>query len=272
MGKEIKMQLKSAFASNGFVYSCIFSVLYAVVCFLINCIIWYGSDILRVPSANQMFLFDGSEFSGIIFSMILPFLAACGFADSFVSDYNSNYLIVNLSRTTAKRYYFSKMTAVFISAAFIIILPQIINFLFCIIAFPLNSSVVNTLDLWQADLYVYMGSENFLFRDLYVLSPYVYFVFYIILSGIAAGIIAVINFQASSFVKNKILSLSLMFIFINLFGIYCEAKMALDIKTYIFGFNISGMTYEYMIITFTAYILMAVLPIPFALRKVRNCI
>ena len=94
-----------------------------------------------------------------------------------------------------------------------------------------------------------------------------------VISGVASGIIAVIGYQASFFVRNKIFAWSLMFIAINLlsilFEVYC-IPMKLD--DYIFGFSVGNMTYGYMALTIGIYFLLSVIPIPFALRRLKNCI
>lgn len=276
MKRELRFQLKNALSSTGFIAICVFAIVFAVVCFVISCISVYGDDIISVPAVYDRFFGNAysNEWFVIIFSMILPFLSCCAFADSYVSDCDRNYIPICITRAGVKKYYFSKLIAVFIGGAFVILLPQIINYLLCLIAFPFSSTYEYTWDLWQADTYTFVISESyFLFKRLYIFSPYLYFFTYIIISGIAAGIIAVIGYQASFFVRNKIFAWSLMFIAINLlsilFEVYC---IPMKIDDYIFGFSVGNMTYGYMALTIGIYFLLSVIPIPFALRRLKNCI
>ncbi|MGN1421609.1 MAG: hypothetical protein ACI4XC_08855 [Eubacterium sp.] len=276
MKREIRFQLINAFSSTGFIAMCVFTTVFAVICFVISCISVYGDDIISVPAAYAQFFGNAhsNEWFVIIFSMILPFVSCCAFADSYVSDYERNYISICITRVGVKNYYFSKLIAVFICGVFVVFLPQIINYLMCLIAFPIESTYEYTWDLWQADTYTYVISESyFLFKRLYIFSPYLYFFTYIIISSIAAGIIAVIGYQASFFVRNKIFVWSFMFIAINLLSILFEGYcIPMKLDDYIFGFSVGNMTYGYMALTMGIYILLSVIPIPFALRRLKNCI
>lgn len=272
MKKEINFQLKIAFASPGLLRITLLGALYGVGCFLITCFLAYNDDIIHIPAAyNQFFANGGNNFMPIIFKMILPFIACSAFTDSYLSDCSNNYIPICITRINAKKYYFSKMFAVFTAGAFVVFLPQILNYLLCLVAYPLNSTVENTLDLWQAETYTNI-LPNLLFKRLYVLSPYLYFLLYIFISSFAAGIISVIAYQLSYFIKNKIFVLSFMFIVINLWSVFCEAyDMPFDILKCIIGNDITPRYFFFFLIMFI-YIAAAILPTPFAIRKVKETI
>lgn len=275
MRNEIRFQLKSIFSSTGFICVCIFSLLFSVVSFVITCILVYGDDILSVPAAYEQFYLNARTDSWfiLIFSMVFPFLACCAASDSYVSDYSRKYLPACITRTGLKKYYFSKQFAVFISGAFVITIPQLINYLLCVITFPGESTHLYTLDLWQSYLYIYGIAEHFVFRNLYLFSPCLYFLVFILFSGIMAGVIAVIGLQLSFFVRNRIFAVSFMFIFMNLTARCFETySIPLDLNDYIFGAAVGGMTYPYMFLTLAIYFALVVLPTPFAIRRLKNCI
>lgn len=268
--------MKNAFSSTGFIAMCVFTTVFAVICFVISCISVYGDDIISAPAAYAQFFGNAhsNEWFVIIFSMILPFVSCCAFADSYVSDYERNYISICITRAGVKNYYFSKLIAVFICGVFVVFLPQIINYLMCLIAFPIESTYEYTWDLWQADTYTVAIKESFfLFKRLYIFSPYLYFFTYIIISSITAGIIAVIGYQASFFVRNKIFVWSFMFIAIKLADVFFEVYgISMQIDQYIFGYSVGGMTYGLFFLTVWVYILLSILPIPFALRRLKNCV
>ncbi len=272
MKKEINFQLKSAFASPGFLRLTLVGVIYGIGCFLITSFLAYNDDIIRIPAAyNQFFANGNNSFMPIIFKMMLPFIACAAFSDSYLSDSDNNYIPICITRINAKKYYFSKMIAVFTAGAFVIFLPQILNYLLCLVAYPLNSTIENTLDLWQAETYTVI-LPNLLFKRLYVLSPYLYFLLYIFISSFAAGVISVIAYQLSYFIKHKIFVLSFMFIVINLWSVLCETyDIPLDILKCIIGNDITPHYFYFFLIMFM-YIAAAILPTPFAIRKVKETI
>ncbi|MCH5316586.1 MAG: hypothetical protein J1E05_01300 [Eubacterium sp.] len=271
MRKAIKFQIINAFNSTGFLRVCLIGVVFSIFCFIINCISSYNADIISVQASYMQFLAN-SDWQTLIFGMVMPLLACAAYSDSYLADYNNNYFPICAVRMGAKKYYFSKLIAVFFCGAFVIFLPQIINYLLCMIAFPFESTNQYTLGLIQADTYGVI-LDLILFKRLYIFSPHLYFLLYIFISSLIAGAIAVIAYQLSYFVKNKIFVLSIMFIFINLFSVFCDVRnIKLDVLDCIFGLDISTPSYPYFIIIIASYFLMAFAPIPFALKKVKNTI
>lgn len=206
--------------------------------------------------------------------LIFPLLACAGYTDSFLYDLNNGSLSVFISRCSKKQYYFSKLTAVFISGFAVIVFAQCFNMLLCMIAFPVHSTNLYSMDLWQAGTYTYVIQESFfLFKELYIFSPYLYFIFYIFISGLAAGLVAVIAFQLSFFVKNRIIVISFMFVVINLLSVFLESRnIGLDICSYMIGYNPGAQSYRDFVITFVLYSIFAVMPTFFAMKRLNNCI
>ena len=274
MKKYIKFQLKNAFTSSGFLRILLFVIALSLVAFAIKCFSVYKADITGVPSAYSQFFFNGINFEYIsVVSIIFPFIVCAAYSDSFVSDLKSNYISVCIIKGNAKQYFFSKMIAVYICGALIVFLPQLINYLLCIITFPLKSTNVYTWDLWQSDFFINSFNEHFFFKDLYLFSPYAYFLLYIFISSFMAGFIALIAFQASFFVKNKVFVISFMFIVMNMISRFLEnASIDYNLYEYIFGNYTAGQVFSNMIIVFGFYIILAFAPTPLTLKKLRDCI
>lgn len=275
MKKHIKFQMQNAFSSTGFLIILMLMSAFAVVSFIIKCIGTYQADIISVPSAfTQFFLntYINDEFVGI-FEIILPFAAVAAFSDSFLTDLNSDYITASITRGSIKHYYFSKMIAVFTCGALVILLPQLINFLLCLITFPQDSTYIYTWDLWQTHFFDASSFEHFLFAKLYIFSPYLYFLLYILICSVFSGITALIAYQFSFIIQNRIFTLSFMFIIVNLLHRYIDAKgVPYDVNEYIFGNYVGGQTYTYMLLIFAFYAVFAFAPIPLALKKLRNCL
>lgn len=276
MKKELKFQLKSAFYSKNFILILSISILFGIICFLIKCVEYYGADIINVPSAYQQFFANvrSNDSFVAIFSIASPFLIASAFSDSYITDCNNLFVPLCLIREGKNKYYFSKLVAVFICGAFVMVIPQLINMLLCMITFPLESTYMYTWDLWQADIYtVDIVSDWFLFKNLYILSPYLYFFVFMLICGILSGIIAVISFEISFFIRNRIFVTSFMFIFINLSSIFFDSyRIPYNIINCMFGLSVSGITFKSFIITSVIYLAVMIFLIPFSLRRLKNCI
>lgn len=276
MKKEIKFQLNNALCSPGFISVCIAMTLFSAVCFIISCVTEYKTDIISVAPASAQFFFNAFYNASYtrVFSVILPLAACAAYSDSYLSDYNANRLPLCLARTKLPDYYFSKLIAVFFCGSFVIVFPQVLNYILCIIAFPIESTNEYGLDLWQSTVYakdVFVGGSYFLFKKLYILSPYLYFILYIMISGFVSGLIAVIAYQLSYFIRNRIFILSFMFVAMNLSDALLTSTK-FDINGYIFGCSVGGQTYLYFILTIGIYILFAALPTPFVIKRLKNCL
>lgn len=276
MMKEIKFQLNNALCSPGFISVCVAMVIFSAVCFIISCVTEYKTDIISVAPASAQFFFNAFYNASYtrVFSVILPLAACAAYSDSYLSDYNANRLPLCLARTKLPDYYFSKLIAVFFCGSFVIVFPQVLNYILCIIAFPIESTNEYGLDLWQSTVYakdVFVGGSYFLFKKLYILSPYLYFILYIMISGFVSGLIAVISYQLSYFIRNRIFILSFMFVAMNLSDALLTSTK-FDINGYIFGCSVGGQTYLYFILTIGIYILFAALPTPFVIKRLKNCI
>lgn len=274
MKKHLAFQLKNAFTSSGFIRVSLFMVAFAIVSFALKCFSVFDSFIVKVPSAYAQFFFNGINFEYVyVFLIILPFVVCSAFSDSYVTDSKSNYIAISITRGNSKAYFFSKLIAVYLCGVFVTFLPQIINYLLCLIAFPLESTNLYTWDLWQADFFISGFNEHFFFKDLYLLSPYVYFLVYILISSLMMGFVAVTAYQASFIIKNKIFVISIMFIAMNLSFRLLDAKsITYDLNEYIIGNYVGGQVLSHMLIVFAFYIILSLVLTPVSLKKLRNCL
>lgn len=270
MRKAIRFQITNAFHSTGFLRVCILSLFFSVLCFIICCAMDFNADILSVQAAYMQFFPNRIAEARVIVGIIMPLLACTAYSDSYLSDLNNNYFPVCATRMNAKKYYFSKLIAVFFCGAFVLFLSQIVNYLLCLIAFPFDSTNLYTNELMQSELYT-IELKDVMFKGLYIFSPYLYFLLYIFISSAFSGLIAVIGYQLSFFVKNKIFVMSFAFIFINMFSIFCEFySVRLDVLKCLFGLEVPSPSYLQFALIAAIYIFAAAAPIPFALRRVRD--
>lgn len=273
MKSALNFQMKNMINSPGLILVMIFDTLFAVVCFIVNCIQWIGSDVVNLPPAYCQYMSNGMNMTMVmIFSAVFPLISCAPFSDSYLLDFDNKSLSVILTRCKRKEYYFSKLTAVFCSGFIAVVYPQILNMLMCLTAFPVESTNVYTWDLWQADTYVNVISESwFLFRDLYILSPYLYFLLFLFISSVIGGLVAVIAYQISFFVHNRIFVLSALFVIINLTStFYASKSIYLDVGSYMFGYNAGGQNYRDFVIVIAMYLLAAFIPSFFVMKRLKN--
>lgn len=276
MKKELSFQLKSAFYSKNFLMILAISIIFGIVCFFIKCFECYGEDIINVPAAYQQFFTNARSNDSFvsILSVASPFLICAAFSDSYVIESNNLFVPICIIREGKNKYYFSKLIAVFICGALVMVIPQLINLVLCVCTFPLESTYMYTWDLWQADIYtIDIVNDWFLFKNLYILSPYLYFLLFILICGVLSGIIAVISYEISFFVKNKIFVVSFMFIFINLSNVFFESYMIpYNIVNCMFGLSVSTISFESFVVTLLSYFFVMIFLVPFSLRRLKNCL
>ena len=256
MKNGIHQQIKIAFSSNSLILTIIFGILYSISFFIYNCIINFKNDYVSVPSADSIFLFNSlNQVPTLIFGIILPLMACMAFSDSYVVDNDYNYLSLCLPRMRIKEYFYSKLFTVFICGFIVALIPQILNYLLCIFTFPLKSTNTYNWDLWQSYLFEdIIVQPFFFFKKLYIFSPYLYFLSYIFISSFISSLFSVIAFQLSFIVKNRIFSITFVFVFINLLGyLFDKFMLPFDVRDYIFGFSVGNQTVYCFIITITFY-------------------
>lgn len=273
--KNIKAQAELMFKRKSFIIALSVMVAIAVTAFVINCISFYGDDFTAVKAAKYLFL--GSDYYGMvseIFSMVFPLIAAMPFADSFFEDRKYGTAQYCVTRSSNNTYYYSKLFVVFLSGVIIMAAPLIINMLLNFIAFPLNSSVDATnLSYSSAHLYGPV-METGLFQSLFAKNEYLYNLLYLCLASVASGLITVVVYQFSFFYsQNQI------FLVCSFFMVYTVLTIVFEVfgfeeftlNNYIFAARFYwDQSARGMAVTYSLLIAAALLPIPFAKRRLND--
>ena len=277
--KNLTAQFKLLFRNKQFLITLFIAMLISILAFCINCLISFGKDEASLIAAKYMFLGSDFQFSNMIFymlSMLFPLLAVFPFADSFLQERKSGACVYALSKQSSNSYYFSKLSAVFISGFLVIAIPLILNIFLNFIAFPLDSANSATNNsVVSSHVYVTL-IKTIVFKNLFCKSIYLYNWLYVFIEAITAGLMAVVVYQFSFFYdKSKIL------LSCSMFACYILGQVILplfsldefDISKYIFaGKFYYGQTARGMIVSYALLLAGAILPIPFARRKLRDLI
>lgn len=184
MINTLKFELKRGFKSGAFVLSLILSCTICIAEF--GYYYSYYSNSPDLSTTIQAWI--GTEYQFVfnnLFYILLPVFATLPFGASYFSDLKSGYIKSIFVKTSRARYYTAKSIAVFCTAAVAVMLPLIINFMICMRVFPLRI---------PEKLLFYGGTvDACLFADVYYNSSLAYGILFILIDGLAAGIIALFS-------------------------------------------------------------------------------
>lgn len=269
---QINLMLKRTSFKVSLSAMCLGSVLF----FIINCIQEYGKLSFNVHAAKYMFLCGGlPSIINFIFSIIFPLVVVIPFSDTFFEERKNKTVEFCLIRYNNSAYYFSKLLAVFFSGFIIIFIPFVLNYLLNFIAFPLDSSIDYTnISISNSGVYSTGINTLVLFKNLFAKNMYIYNFLHILLMSVTGAFMAVIVYQFSFFYKSsRIILLCSFFVIYQLYNIalsgtglnsFCIINYMLP-SSFFTGQSILGLA-----LTYTLLILTAILPIPFAKRKLRE--
>lgn len=146
------------------------------------------------------------------FYTLLPLFAILPHSLSCLQEKKSSYANQMVVRVGRQPYYLSK-GIVFFSAAFItIVIPLILNFAVTAAFIPSTVPQIN----YEIYNHVYFGA---MWADLFYTHPALYVTLYILLDGLFAGLIALIGYAFSFYMKQKTIVPALPFLLPSLFGV-----------------------------------------------------
>lgn len=144
--------------------------------------------------------FSSSDVQTLFFTVI-PTLAAIAMADLYLSDKNSGYLNVILSKGKNTSYFGWLYFLNFCVSGLTMLLPLIWNLYLC---FQVCPNRAPDLLVEGTNIVNYFGKDT-LFPSLYYNHPLAHVCIYLVLGFVAAGIFGSLALSLSFFVKNKFL-------------------------------------------------------------------
>ena len=105
-------------------------------------------------------------------------------------------------------------------------------------------------------------------------SPYLYYLLYMLLSALVAGLFAVAAWQFSFFVRNRIFTYTIMFLVVQgiEYLLILTPDWPLNILSYLYGMNPTVPTPGGFAICMAFYLALAFLPALIVPKKLRNCL
>lgn len=278
--KSLKAQLLIMFKRKAFIITFAVMMLFSVFTFIMNCISCFEELSIHIQAAKYHFILNDIQMFYIpswIYSLVFPIIPVIPFADSYFEEREKHTAIYCVTKKNNHSYYFSKLLSVFISGAIIIGIPLLINFLLNFIAFPIDS--VNTgqnMSVPNCQIYFDDVLNTLLFGSLYCTNMYLYNLFFIFINALIAGLSAVIIYQLSFFYKNsRIILLCMFFVAYHIGCLFASAIFTdeFSLSNYILSANFhNGQSLRGLIITVTAMLLAAIIPIPFAEKRLNDLI
>ncbi|MGI6600118.1 MAG: hypothetical protein ACOX3F_10560 [Kiritimatiellia bacterium] len=227
-----------------FLYVFTISLLFMLIAFFVDCFNLFQKDIMYIPPANQLWVGFDNQFGEAFYIFLLPLLPALAYADTHYLNNKTGAYKNILTRCRKSNYILAKGLVVFATGFAVIFAPLIVNQLLYFIIAPLSSSK-NILN-WPA--YMFIPTHNMVFRNLFLNSPYLYNVIYMILASLVGSIAALMSY-AISFVTNRSrlvivampLVIYLIYNFVNallISGKYC-------LNYYLIGIGVPGLRAQY---------------------------
>ncbi|MEG1719772.1 MAG: hypothetical protein RR306_05560 [Clostridia bacterium] len=233
MKSAIQMQLNLMFKRKEFYIALMISVLISAFCFFSELILCYNDYFFFLNASSDFFYLRGIKGTAGIVMALYPFLIVLPFADSFITDYKAKITPVIQTRITFKNYYFSKMICVFLGAFIVLLIPQLLNLLANVIAYPFTSVTPFTGDAFgqSASAITHMQFPYLLHN-----YPNLYNLLFTFILSISGGIMAVGIYCISFFIKkSRLFIICIFFIISNILtflGTY--TKNSFNINIFIF--------------------------------------
>lgn len=158
---------------------------------------------------------------------LIPIVAPLAFSDSAFAESAHGTDTVLCTRVSRRRYLWAKAIACFILSASLVLLPLLLNQIWCLIAFPVHSHR-NYTNMPAYSFNFYYFWNNMLLKNFYLVHPYLTNVIYMLINALYAGACAVAVFAVSLYTKRlRVLADMSMFIAINLWMILTNTLLKL---------------------------------------------
>ncbi len=209
MMKMLSFQVLRLFHSREYRIALVISVGLTCTLFILEVLKSFQLDRAAIITAVEHSCIWGESFGWSVFSIIWPFLVVLPGATSFVEEKKDSVIGTIVIRKSYPSYIISKVLTSGIGSAIVIGIPELINFIMCLIVFPHNHNQMRLF--WFYGFSESLMGENRMFRSmvshypflqLYLDSPILYSLLYIvILTGFSALCGAAIT--AVSFIVSK---------------------------------------------------------------------
>lgn len=218
--KSIRMQFFVMINKKEFKLAYSVALGWALYCYLYEVSEQAGKDLVSYWDASQFYCGSSLHPLWYYFTFLFPILVVLPYATSYLTERANGSSILLISKMGVKQYFLSKIVVCFIGSFLIIMIPFLINYIFCQVTFPHTNNAmfayygVEGYDGILTGTYYGLRVQNIEipFLKLYLNHPTLYYILYIFLLSLLSGIFGVIILCFSLLIrKGKI------FLFLPLF-------------------------------------------------------
>ena len=199
--------------------------------FVDNVLTFQGMDITNMYHPMKLLALSYNRIyhnadNTLLLIQLYPLLVACPAGLLYAREWQIGLNTLMESRVGALTYKLSKLAAVFFVTAVVFTLPFMIEILLNIVAFP-TIAIGDLSNLNTYDPSYLQSIKNYIFCDLYLVSPYLYAVVMTVLFGILSGILGmtICAFSMTIHTKFRLLYLLPTYLLLN-FTIYILPSIA----------------------------------------------
>lgn len=207
MKRIMKIELRRAFTSTGFVLALIIGCLIAVVHWALF-VLPVSVTLEEYVAMNKPMMYPGWLYTSWIGSdttaipayllfLILPIIAVLPHADTFFTDAGSGFIQNICIRTNRRHYYIAKYTATFLSGGTVTTIPFLLNFLLSCLVLPAMHP--------EASAFTSSIGEASTFPHLFFNLPLLYVGVYFLIIFVFCGLLATISLISSYFAGYRFL-------------------------------------------------------------------
>lgn len=237
MRKSIQAQLRAIMHRKEYILGFILVSLFTAGNFISNVFKYQGQEpITTYMPIKLTLLANAISPYNYYFVVLYPLLLAFPVCFTYLNDRKSREIIYLQSKMGVKRYFYVNAVSVFLANIVVFTLPLLLEVLLSYIAFP----SVGSGDPSGADAFMHYKSElQYFFPLFYKFSPILYMVCFILLFGIASGVLALFVDALSMFgIHYKIFLLLPMYLILRMLPQHSKKlNIYTAYDTYIVPFN-----------------------------------
>lgn len=227
--KSISYNLNIMMKKRTFKFSFFLVLLLCILLPFIYAIQYKGYAVAQLPSAYTLYVGNAMGLTWEYLQLIFPFLVIFPYSMSFYEEMKEGAILYIQTRSGRKKYYISQLVTCFIGGFIIIFIPFIINILLNAVIFPESANdYISTYDMytdnWSGSItgsstVFPVLSKGYMMKSLYINYPQLHNAMFALLSGIVAGIMSMLAYAFSIFIKkSRLFIFLLMYVFFQIFA------------------------------------------------------
>lgn len=205
MWNSIVFEIKTMINKKGFCTSFIVMLVFSLFSFVVCASRSWGEELSQVLSADSQFMGNAYSPTWYFFTYLFSFIIVLPHSLSYITDLELGTYSVIVVRSGKKQYLVSKIFATFIGNFVLITIPFLVNLILCHLTFSNEPNFIfgeyglpNYFRTIMGTNYVFSAFQKEIpFLPIFLLSPTLYNILYILILGFASGIFGVLVLSIS---------------------------------------------------------------------------